>query len=52
MRHQTNPPMPERGDGNNRITLNDPIIAFEIFCGKRWASLREAPTYDLTQCIT
>ena len=36
-------------DGNNRITLNYPIIAFEIFRGKRWASLRSAPTYDLAQ---
>ena len=36
-------------NGNNRICLNYPIIAFEIFRGKRWASLREASTYDLVQ---
>ena len=27
MRRKTNPPAPNRGDGNNRITLNYPIIA-------------------------
>lgn len=30
-----NQPEPDRGDGNNRITLNYPIIDFEVFCGKR-----------------
>ncbi len=33
MRSKTNPPAPERGDGNNRITLNYPIIAL-IDCTK------------------
>ncbi|MCZ0751104.1 hypothetical protein [Aeromonas enteropelogenes] len=49
MQRKTNPPEPDRGDGNNRIAPNYPIIAFEIFRGKRWASLRSAPTYDLAQ---
>jgi hypothetical protein len=28
MRRKTNPPVLDRGDGNNRITPNHPIIAF------------------------
>lgn len=48
-RRKTHQPVLERGDGNNRITPDYPIIAFEIFRGKRWASLRSAPTYDLAQ---
>ncbi|HHQ4749598.1 TPA: hypothetical protein ACSP2Y_002658 [Aeromonas veronii] len=38
MRRKTNPPASNRGDGNNRITPNYPIIAFELFHGKRWAA--------------
>ncbi|WP_156559717.1 hypothetical protein [Aeromonas dhakensis] len=49
MQRKTNPPEPDRGDGKRRITPNYPTIAFEIFRGKRWASLRSAPTYDLAQ---
>ncbi|HHQ4901197.1 TPA: hypothetical protein ACSP3M_002464 [Aeromonas veronii] len=49
MPRKTNPPALDRGDSNNRITPKYPIIAFEIFHGKRWASLRSAPTYDLAQ---
>jgi hypothetical protein len=49
MRRKTNPPELLKRDGNNRITPDYPIIAFEIFHGKRWASLRSAPTYDLAQ---
>jgi hypothetical protein len=49
MRRNTNPSVLVRGNGNNQIRPNYPIIAFEIFRGKRWASLRSAPTYDLAQ---
>lgn len=49
MRSKTKQPVLDRWDSNNRITPDYPIIAFEIFRSKRWASLRSAPTYDLVQ---
>jgi hypothetical protein len=50
MRRKPHQSVLERGDGNNRITPNYPIIALiKKVRGKRWASLRSAPTYDFTQ---
>lgn len=50
MRRNINPSETDRGNGNNRITPDYPIIALiKKVRGKRWASLRSAPTYDLAQ---
>ena len=50
MRRNINPPETDRGNGNNRITPDYPIIALiKKVRGKRWASLRSAPTYDLAK---
>lgn len=42
MRRKTIPPIPERGDSNNRITPNYPIIALI-----RNVGLRFSPTYEI-----